>query len=169
MSFDLSAERGTAVITGSGAVAWMQHSQDGSLKEFAGDFSGPRLFSSQQELAALVSFGDLPRQQDVVVSLFLQQLVSEAAARWQQHGRFEQTGAKTTAIAISNRWRAPRCEIAFCDTTYSAAVGGFLRETCRAEPSFMTYFDRTPDWRNSSSCCFEIVSRLRHIAIVVRS
>ena len=59
----------------------MQHSQDGSLKEFAGDFSGLRLFASQQELVALESFWDLPWQQDDVVSLFLQQLASEAAAR----------------------------------------------------------------------------------------
>jgi hypothetical protein len=59
----------------------MQHSQDGSLKEFAGDFSGLPLFASQQELAALESFWDLPWQQDDVVSLFLQQLASEAVAR----------------------------------------------------------------------------------------
>jgi hypothetical protein len=60
LCFDLAAARGTAVIKGSGAVAWMQHSQDGSLKEFAGEFSGLRLFSWQQWLAALESFWDLP-------------------------------------------------------------------------------------------------------------
>ncbi len=56
----------------------------------------------------------------------MQQLASEAAARLQQHGRFEQTGARTKAIAISNRWMAPLCEIAFCDTSVSVAVEGFV-------------------------------------------
>ena len=114
------------MITRSGVVAWTQHSQDGSLNELPVDLSGLLDSLSQHEMTTSEPVSDFFRQQEAVVSLFLQQLASEAAARLQQHGRFEQTGAKTTAIASSNRWRAPLCEIAFSDTSVSVAVGGFV-------------------------------------------
>ena len=96
------------------------------MNELPVDLSGLLDSLSQHEMTTSEPVSDFFRQQEAVVSLFLQQLASEAAARLQQHGRFEQTGARTTAIAISNRWMAPLCEIAFSDTRVSAAVGGFV-------------------------------------------